>query len=898
MKKSELTPMMQQYLEIKEANADFILFYRLGDFYEMFFDDAKLASRELELTLTGRDCGLKERAPMCGVPYHSAESYLAKLVDKGYKVAICEQIEDPKVAKGLVKREIVRRVTPGTVVESSMLDESRNNFLCCLFADPHRIGICFADITTGTVYATSAADWAEIESELTRFSPKEVLVGGEASQSERLTRFLQERLEALREPQSLTYFDAEQATQLITSRFGITDFENDQLSLSQAPQTIQCIGGLLTYLQETQPSSLGTLNTLHIYQQGQYMALDAVARRNLELCETLRTKEKKGSLLWVLDRTKTAMGARLLRQWLEKPLYYPTHIIRRQQAVSALCGDVLTRSTLSDTLKQMFDMERLIGRIVYGTANCRDLRSLAATITHLPDIKQALRSFSTPLLLELTDQIDLLEDVRTLIESAILEEPPVTLRDGGMIQPTFNKDIDQLRDLASGGKGKIAAIEQRERETTGIKNLKIGYNRVFGYYIELSKSNIDAAPPHYVRKQTLANAERYITDELKQLENMVVSAQERLTVLEYEIFIQVRDHIANEVQRIQQTAQAVATVDVLCAFAELASENHYVCPVVDFSGRIVITDGRHPVVEKMLTDQLFIPNDTLLDGKDNRIAIITGPNMAGKSTYMRQVALLTIMAQIGSFVPATSAQIGVVDRIFTRVGASDDLASGQSTFMVEMREVAEILHHATPASLLILDEIGRGTSTYDGMSIARAVIEYVADTRKIGARTLFATHYHELTVLENLVDGIKNYNIAVKKRGDDITFLRKIIPGGADDSFGIAVAKLAGVPEPVIERAKTVLADLEAHTPKLECHAIGESPTNAGETLHATSAPHAEQETSAGEEAELVESAEQMTLQSISIADNAVTERLRTLSVETLTPIEALNVLYELKKMV
>lgn len=861
---AELTPMMKQYFEIKNKNRDFILFYRLGDFYEMFFDDAKTASRELELTLTGRDCGQAERAPMCGVPFHSAEGYIAKLVRKGFKVAICEQVEDPKTAKGLVRREIVRRVTPGTVVDASMLDEQRNNFLGCVYAAQGQVGVCFADITTGEVYATGSSDWNDIASELGRFAPREVLIGGEAAANDALQHFLTDRLEALVEPMPEDAFDMQGAAARIEARFGVTDLV--AAGLDDLPLTTACLGGLLSYLEQTQQSSLANLNYLQVYLQGQYMELDLIARRNLELCETMRTKEKKGTLLWVLDRTKTAMGARLMRQWIEKPLHNPLHINRRQQAVGALCDDVVARSALADALKKVFDMERLIGRVVYGTANCRDLRALHAAICCLPEVRAQASLFGAQQLRELTGQIDLLEDVRALIELAIVEEPPITLREGGLIQRGYHDEIDHLRDLASGGKGEIAAIEQQERERTGISKLKISYNRVFGYYIEVSKSNADLVPEHYIRKQTLANCERYITEELKKLESTVLGAQERLTTLEYEVFVAIRDRVAAEVHRVQRTAQALAGLDVLCALAQVASDYHYVCPTVDFSGRIDIRDGRHPVVERILKDNLFIPNDTVLDNGENRVSIITGPNMAGKSTYMRQVALITIMAQIGSFVPAASAHIGVADRVFTRVGASDDLASGQSTFMVEMSEVAEILKNATKSSLLILDEIGRGTSTYDGMSIARAVIEYVADPKKVGARALFATHYHELTVLEDMVSGVKNYNIAVKKRGDDITFLRKIVRGGADDSFGIEVAKLAGIPAAVIKRAKSVLADLEANTPRVELRVVED------------------------------EDVPQITMNDLS--GGAVADRLRAMQIDTMTPIEALNALFELKKLI
>lgn len=863
---AELTPMMQQYFEIKNKNKDYLLFYRLGDFYELFFDDAKLVSRELDLTLTGRDCGQAERAPMCGVPYHSAEGYIAKLVQKGYKIAICEQLEDPKKAKGLVKRDIIRRVTPGTVVDASMLDESRNNFLACIYATHEDMGMCFADISTGVVYATDTEEWGDVYNELARFSPREILAGGFAISYDEFRSFIAERLEeALVEPMEEECFDAEAAGERIRKYFHIEDF--DAAGLRVMPFATRTLGGLLDYLEKTQPASLAGLNDLRLYQQGQYMELDLNARRNLELCETMRTKEKKGTLLWVLDQTHTAMGSRLIRQWIEKPLYNPLHITRRQQAVSALCDDVMGRTALTDALRKVFDMERLIGRIVYGTANCRDLRALASAISCLPEIHAHASAFEQSLLRELTGNIDLLEDVRELIEAAIVEEPPVLLRDGGLIRSGYNEEIDTLRDLASGGKGKIAAIEQQEREKTGISKLKIGYNRVFGYYIEVSRSNSDAVPENYVRKQTLANCERYITEELKQLESTVLGAQERLSGLEYDVFIQVRDRVAAEVHRVQRSAQAVAQIDVLCSLADVACDQNYICPIVDFSDKIEIHDGRHPVVEKMLKDSMFIPNDTLLDEGDNRIAIITGPNMAGKSTYMRQVALIAIMAQIGSFVPASSAHIGVVDRVFTRVGASDDLASGQSTFMVEMSEVADILNQATKSSLIILDEIGRGTSTYDGMSIARAVVEYIANKRRIGARTLFATHYHELTALEDLIDGVKNYNIAVKKRGDDITFLRRIVRGGADDSYGIEVAKLAGVPNAVIRRAKAVLKELESTMPQIEIH------------------PIEEQE----------EEDDQMSFGHM-IATGVVA-RLCCLQMDVMTPIEALNALYELKRL-
>lgn len=861
---AELTPMMRQYFEIKNKYKEYILFYRLGDFYEMFFEDAKLVSRELELTLTGRDCGMEERAPMCGVPFHSYEGYVARLVRKGYKVAICEQMEDPKTTKGLVKREIVRMITPGTLIDASMLDENRNNFLACVYCDNRAAAVCFADISTGEVFAAACTERDELYSELGRFMPREVLLGGTAGEDSAIQSFITTRLEGIFSLLPEESFESQLCAERIQRQFHIQDFAAAGLDAhSFLPR---CIGGLLSYLEETQKVSLPCLGKLEVYRSGQYMELDLNARRNLELCETMRTKEKRGSLLWVIDRTKTAMGSRLIRQWLEKPLLNPLHIRKRQGAVGELAKDIILRSSLGDILKKMFDMERLISRVVYGTANCRDLRALQNAMDCLPEIYDVCSQLTAPLSRELTGRIDRLEDMRELIAKTLADKLPATVREGGFIRPGFHAEIDELRDLASGGKGRIVEIEQREREKTGIKTLKIGYNRVFGYYIEVTKSFLAQVPPEYIRKQTLANAERYITEELKGLESTVLGAQERLTTLEYELFVQLRDQVAAEVHRIQRTAQAVANLDVLCALAELASEQGYTCPEVDFSGVIEIKDGRHPVVERVLEGNLFIPNDTRLDGGENRVAIITGPNMAGKSTYMRQVAIITILAQMGSYVPAASARIGVVDRVFTRVGASDDLSSGQSTFMVEMSEVADILRFATSGSLLILDEIGRGTSTYDGMSIARAVLEYAADKRKIGARTLFATHYHELTALEKLVDGVKNYNIAVKKRGDDITFLRRIVPGGADESFGIEVAKLAGVPNAVIKRAKTILKDLESNMPRVEVREVKQE-----------------------EEAQI-----SMT----DLGSNQVADRLRSMQVETMTPIEAMNALYELKKLV
>ncbi len=865
---AELTPMMRQYFEIKNQNQDGILLYRLGDFYEMFYDDAKIASKELDLVLTGKNCGQEERAPMCGIPFHSCESYIAKLVKNGHKVFICEQTEDPKKAKGLVRREIIRTITPGTVIEASMLQEDCNNYIASVYFGAMGAGICFADITTGEMLATDmSGDDMTIYAmnEIGRFTPKEVLLNPAAADDGALIDFLHEHMDSGLEHMTDEQYEYAACEQLVRRQFAAS-METE--TVADHPMIVCAVGALLRYLMDTQQSDLSNLDTLQLYYQGQYLELDLNARRNLELFETMRTKEKRGSLLWVLDHTKTAMGARMLRQWMSKPLRSPNQILQRQKAVGELKDDLVRRTALTDELRQMFDIERLIGRIVYGTANCRDMRSMCATLEHVPEIRIQLAQCQSSMLQVLCESMDELQDVKQLIQAAIVEDPPFSLREGGFIQEGYSEELDKLRDIASGGKGSIAAIEEREREATGISKLKVGYNRVFGYYIEVARSLADKVPAHYVRKQTLANAERYITDELKQYENTVLQAQERITDLEYQLFTEVREQISAAVHRIQITAQTLAQTDVLCSLAEVADLHQYCCPEVEYSPVIDIKEGRHPVVERMLRDTMFIANDTLLDDKANRIAVITGPNMAGKSTYMRQVALITIMAQMGSFVPAKSARIGIADRVFTRVGASDDLASGQSTFMVEMSEVADILTHATRFSLVILDEIGRGTSTFDGMSIARAVVEYIADPKKIGARTLFATHYHELTALEDLMEGVKNYNIAVKKRGEDITFLRKIIPGGADDSYGIAVAKLAGVPKPVLRRAKAILKDLEEHAPKIEVHEV--------------------------EDAE--EEVTQMSLSSYQSDD--VAEKLRAVNVNTMTPIEALNLVFELQKMV
>ena len=867
---ADLSPMMKQYFEIKEQNPDTLLFFRLGDFYEMFFEDAKLASRELELTLTGRDCGQEERAPMCGVPFHSAESYIARLVAKGYKVAICEQMEDPALAKGLVKRAVIRVITPGTVMESSMLDESKNNFICSVFAGEHAAGVCFADISTGELRATEllADSLQELESqvrnELARFSPREILINPQTLQMTGLGKFIKEKLSAALE--CLPQEETTGAEQLLKAQFSPERL--DSSGVSAYPLTAQAVGCLLLYLKKTQRTGLERMDTIEMYSGSQFMGLDLSARRNLELLETMRGKSKRGSLLWVLDKTKTAMGKRLIRVWIERPLLNPAQILRRQNAVEELSMDGMFRDAVAEQLSGIHDLERLMTRIVYGSANARELRSLCAALSRLPELKQLLGGVSSALLKEIREKIDPLEDVAALIESAIVDEPPFSIREGGMIRPGYHEELDELRTDMGSGKEIIAQLEAQEREKTGIPKLKVGYNRVFGYYIEISNSYRDKVPDEYIRKQTLTNCERFITPDLKQLEGRILGAHEKSVQLETQLFEQVRAEAASQLERVQATASAVAQLDVLTSFAAVSVANSYQRPEVNLSGKIILKESRHPVVEQMLDGAPFVPNDVELDQEENRVAIITGPNMAGKSTYMRQIALIVLMAQIGCFVPAQSAEIGVVDAIFTRVGASDDMASGQSTFMVEMTEVADILKNATSRSLLILDEIGRGTSTFDGMSIARAVLEHVADKRSLGAKALFATHYHELTVLEELVSGVKNFNIAVKKRGDDITFLRRIVRGGADDSFGIEVAKLAGVPNSVVNRAKQVLRELESGRPV--------TPKGSGRKPR-------EEETA------------QLSL--VPPQESEVLQRLRQMDVNTLTPIECMNTLFELSKL-
>ena len=856
--------MMQQYFKIKEENKDSILFFRLGDFYEMFFDDAKLASKELELTLTGRDCGQEERAPMCGVPFHSCEGYIAKLVSKGYKVAICEQTEDPKAAKGLVKRDIIRVITPGTVMEQSMLDESRNNYICSMYSSDKKIGICFCDISTGELYATdiSGRDYYRIlTNQLASYSPREILFGGDIINLKQLPEFIKSKLSAGVEMLDDDKFELSLCRETVEQQF-----PDEMHLISDKPVVISSVGALINYLRETQMSGLERINHLEIYNEAQYMRLDYNTQRNLELTQTMLSKTKRGSLLWVIDKTKTAMGKRLIRSWLDHPLMNISKINNRQSAVEELVNDTVLRLELTATLSGIYDIERIMTKIVYGSANARDLRSLCSAITDLPQISDLISGCQSSYMRMIYKDLDLLEDIHSLIDSAIVDDPPFSVREGGMIREGYNKELDIVNSDMNNSKDILSQIEAQEREKTGIPKLKIGYNRVYGYFLEVTNFYKNLVPDTYIRKQTLTGSERYITPDLKDLESRILGAKDRAIAMEYTLFETIRTTVSDNLERIQNTAKALATLDALTSLANVASDNRYVRPEVNQSTAIVIKDSRHPVVELLLRDSSFVPNDVNLDTKGERVDIITGPNMAGKSTYMRQIALIVLMAQMGSFVPASSAKIGIVDSIFTRVGASDDLASGQSTFMVEMNEVANIVKNATSKSLLILDEIGRGTSTFDGMSIARAVLEYCADKKKLGAKTLFATHYHELSVMEQLLDGVKNYSIAVKKRGDDITFLRRIVPGGADDSYGIEVAKLAGVPNTIINRAKEILADLES---------------GKAETI-----------------IEKVNVNEDTQLSLMGVASSPVIDKLKSVDLNTLTPIEAMNLLYELKNMI
>ena len=875
---AEYTPMMQQYLETKKEYPDCILFYRLGDFYEMFFDDALTASKELEITLTGKNCGMEERAPMCGVPYHAVEGYLNKLVQKGYKVAICEQMEDPKLTKGLVKREVVRIVTPGTNLDTNALDETKNNYIMCIVYTEDKYGISIADVTTGDYYMTEVDSERKLLDEISKFMPSEIICNESFYMSSVDLDDLKNRLGITIYSLDSWYFGDDTAVSTLLEHFKVASLAG--LGLDGYDCGVIAAGALLKYLYETQKTTLEHLTQIQPYSTNRFMVIDSSTRRNLELVETLREKQKRGSLLWVLDKTKTAMGARMLRSFIEQPLIEKEKIEERLDALEELNSHMITREELREYLNPVYDLERLIGKAVYQTANPRDLLAFKTSLKMLPPIKTLLGEFSSRLMKELDEQLDPLEDLWELIENSIDEEAPISLRDGGMIKAGYDEEIDRLRNAKTEGKNWLAKLEEQEREKTGIKNLRIKYNKVFGYYLEVTNSYKDLVPEYYTRKQTLTNAERYITPELKELEDVILGAEDKLTALEYDIFCSVRRQIADEVVRIQHTAKAVATLDVMASLAWVAERNNYCRPKINEKGVIDIKNGRHPVVECMIQNDMFIANDTYLDNKSNRISIITGPNMAGKSTYMRQSALIVLMAQIGSFVPAESANIGIVDRIFTRVGASDDLASGQSTFMVEMTEVANILRNATSSSLLILDEIGRGTSTIDGLSIAWAVVEHISNPKLLGAKTLFATHYHELTELEGKLDNVNNYCIAVKEKGDDIVFLRKIVPGGADKSYGIQVAKLAGVPDIVINRAKEICEQLEQA-----------DLSNITRNLEIGNGKKAKKK-----------KPDELDMAQISlfdtVKDDDIIDEIREMNLGNLTPIDALNKLYELQNKI
>lgn len=875
---AELTPMMKQYMETKSQYQDCILFYRLGDFYEMFFEDALTASRELEITLTGKNCGQEEKAPMCGVPYHAVEGYLNRLVAKGYKVAICEQVEDPKTTKGIVKREVVRIVTPGTNLDTQALDETKNNYIMCIVYIADRYGVSVADISTGDYFVTEIPDSAKLLDEIYRFSPSEIICNEAFYMSGVDMDGMKDRLGITIYSLESWYFDDEVCRKKLLEHFEVSSFAG--LGLADYDCGIISAGALLQYLLETQKNSLSNLTHITPYAAGKFMMIDSSTRRNLELCETLREKQKRGSLLWVLDKTKTAMGARTLRKYVEQPLIDKTEIIRRLDAVQELKEQAISREEIREYLSPVYDLERLITKIAYGSANPRDLTAFRSSLEMLPALLYILQEMKAELLKDLAVDLDPLEDLCILVKKAIREDPPIAMKEGNIINDGYNEEVDKLRRAKSDGKDWLAKLENDEREKTGIKNLKIKYNKVFGYYLEVTNSYKEMVPEYYTRKQTLANAERYITPELKELEDMILGAEDKLYALEYELYSEVRDLIASQIERIQKTAKAVAALDAFASLALVAERNNYVRPKINEKGVIDIKEGRHPVVERMIPNEMFISNDTYLDDKKHRISIITGPNMAGKSTYMRQTALIALMAQIGSFVPAKSANIGLSDRIFTRVGASDDLASGQSTFMVEMTEVANILGNATSKSLLILDEIGRGTSTFDGLSIAWAVIEYISDSRLLGAKTLFATHYHELTELEGKIDNVNNYCIAVKEKGDDIVFLRKIVKGGADKSYGIQVAKLAGVPELVIGRAKEIVEEL------------------SDEDITARVSEIASKERVVKKKPK-VKKYDDVDIAQMSlfdtVKDDDVLEELKNLDVGNMTPIDALNTIYRLQ---
>ena len=873
-----LTPMMQQYMETKKQYKDCILFYRLGDFYEMFFEDAITASRELEITLTGKDCGLEERAPMCGVPFHAVDGYLNRLVSKGYKVAICEQVEDPKLAKGIVKREVIRIVTPGTNLNTQALEESKNNYLMCIACFQNRIGVSIVDVTTGDFYMTEVEGLAKLQDEIYKYMPTEIICNDAFVMSGYDIEDLKGRLGMAVYTLEPWYFDDDGCRKCLMNHFKVNTLAG--LGLEDFPSGMISAGAAMQYLLETQKTDLTHINHIIPYLASRFMLLDSSTRRNLELTETLREKQKKGSLLWVLDKTKTAMGARRLRSDIEQPLINIDDINARLDAVEQLCKNTVSRDEIREYLNPIYDMERLLGKVSYKSANPRDLLAFANSMEMLPHIKTVLKEFDCKLLSEIEQEMDGLEDLYHLIKDAICDDPPVMIREGGMIRTGFDKDIDMLRTAKTEGKTWLAKLEEEDRERTGIKNLKIKYNKVFGYYFEVTNSYKDMVPDDYIRKQTLVNAERYMTPKLKELEDTILNAEDKLNTLEYDVFCKVRDDIAKELERIQKTAKAVARLDVFASLSVVAEQNHYVRPVLNEKGVIDIKDGRHPVVEKMIDHDMFVANDTYLNNSNHCIAVITGPNMAGKSTYMRQSALIVLMAQLGSFVPAKSANIGIVDRIFTRVGASDDLASGQSTFMVEMNEVANILRNATSKSLLVLDEIGRGTSTFDGLSIAWAVIEHISNKKLLGAKTLFATHYHELTELEGKMNNVNNYCIAVKEKGDDIVFLRKIIKGGADRSYGIQVAKLAGVPDMVIDRAKEIAEQLSDNdiTEKVQSIAVD----TKGDKRK--SKPIHYDDVTMG----------QMTL-SDTVKDEDIIQELKEIDITNLTPMDAMNTLYRLQ---
>ena len=858
-----MTPMMEQYFEVKNQYKDYLLFYRLGDFYEMFFDDAIIGSRELGLTLTGRDCGEEERAPMCGVPFHSAETYVGQLIEKGYKVAICEQMEDPALAKGLVRRDVIRVVTPGTIIEPTLLTDNANNYLASLYLTGAGAGLCFADVSTAQIYATSfSGDGTEnrVKNELGTYCPREVLCNLTESHMGSIGAFLKSKTGTMMTLGESNRFEPSASLARVKAQFPeLRD------SVLEDPLLVSAVGGLLSYLADTERSDLSYLRELSVYSGGQYMELDVNTRRNLELVESMREKEKRGTLLWVLDKTKTAAGARMLRSWVEHPLLNASAISGRQDAVEELANSFMLREDLSENLSHVLDLERLVTRIVYGSANGKDLRAVAATAAVLPDVKKILLACKCEQLQNLGKKLDPLADIYEKIDTAIAEDPPFSVREGKIIKDGYNADVDKLRSVLNDGESWVNALAEKERQATGIKTLRIADNRVFGYYIEVTKSLVDQVPDRYIRKQTLTNCERYITEELKELESTILGASDKICALEYDLFQEIRTFAAEESGRIQATAAILAELDCYASLASVAAKNHYVRPEVNQGDKIVIKDGRHPVVEQFVKDSYFVPNDTLLDTNYNRLMLITGPNMAGKSTYMRQVALIVLLSQIGSFVPAKEAEIGLVDKLFTRVGASDDLASGQSTFLLEMNEVSYILGNATKKSLIIYDEVGRGTSTFDGMSIARAIVEYTA--RKIGAKTLFATHYHELTVLEDEEEGVINYNIAAKKRGDSITFLRKIVRGSTDDSYGIEVAKLAGLPNEVVKRAREVLASVE-------------------ETAKAVSTSDAHAKAKADDGAISMEDC----------MEQAVLDDLRNTDLNTLSPFECMSFLFDLKK--